>query len=98
MRALIERVRGRHRASLRWRLRHDNPRGLTLAQYVAAEQERARTVAEINREEGMPSEFEVLRARVEAARRAYYGPPPSRDQQAAALERQVLAEVSRGHR
>ena len=76
--------------ALRWRLRHENPRGLTRAQYIAAEEAQRCALAAAEFDPAVTWPHERL------GRRPYVLPPPTPDQAAAMLNRQLIREANRG--
>lgn len=99
---MITRIRERRRRhSIRWRVRHDNPLGLTRQEYEAAETAQARILTEVMRAEDAPGIVEELKARAEAARRRYYDSLPpelTRDQMAAMLQADAIRASSDARR
>ena len=75
--------------ALRWRLRYENPRGLTRAEYLAAEEVKRQALAAA---EFVPT---VTWPHERRGRRPYLPPPPTPDQIAAILNRQRIQEANR---
>lgn len=86
----MARLLRRRRDSLGWRLRHENPRRLSKADYVAALDAQRAALTEAKRA-ATPIPIADL------VRRAAPPPAPAltRDQQAAMLHREAMAEVLR---
>jgi hypothetical protein len=85
VRRRIASVRQRRRASLRWRLRHENPSGLTRAQFLVALEAQRRALAAAGRAEVVPWPHQARRRR-----RPYVPMPVTIDQQAAALNAELI--------
>jgi hypothetical protein len=91
-------ARLRERRQLTKRMKHaGNPRRLSRQQWEAEEAAQVAVLIQLLRDEDDgPDEFEVRRARAEAARREHYAPGPSRDQQAALMQYDLVQQVNRG--
>jgi hypothetical protein len=97
VRALIARLRDRRRASIGWKLKHDNPRHLTRQQYERELVSCDAALARAMHDEDAPGPLGVLRARAEQMRRWHQGPPPlTVEQQVAALRREAIAASASG--
>ena len=85
--------------SLRWNLKYANPRGLSKAEYVAAERaQRAITVTAGEPRSDLEAANQQLRAayrRGRATRQGWLGPPPDKQQQIAMFEARMAREAAR---
>ena len=88
----------RRRRELTLAVRFDNPRNLTRDQYVAETERQRLALAEFDRASMMPPPpppWEVWAARGKALRDAHYGPAMTRDEMAAAMNADLVAEAAR---
>jgi hypothetical protein len=79
----------RRRQSLRWRMRHANPRGLTSEQYIAAEAAQRQAIVDAEHSHEGPWPHEAMR------RPRPFVPSLTPDQAAAALNHQLVIEANR---
>ena len=90
-------ARLRRRRELARQLRFANPRQLSRSDYVAELRRQEAALSEVRRLELMPPPpppWEVMEARGRALRDAYHGAPLTRDEQAAWMNAQAIAEAA----